>query len=62
MLKIVKTLTLSDTGFFGLQKHGGGGFFDPSPHPNFCSRDVQTWSVVSLAVVEFISSSKYSKL
>ena len=56
-------LTLSDTDFVELQKHyesggGGGGGFGPSILTFILEKlwccDVQTWSVVSPAVVEFI--------
>ena len=35
--KLQYSFTLSDTGFFELQKHGRGDFCRTS-HPNFCSR------------------------
>ena len=35
---MVDVLTLSDTGFFELQKQGEGEGCVLVPHPNFCSR------------------------
>ena len=53
------TLIVSDTGFFGLEKHevgGGVGIFCPSPFKNlfWSNSDVQIWSVDSPSVVGFI--------
>ena len=48
-------LTLSDTAFLGFKNTGGEAIC--FPHPNISTRatnDVQTWSVVSPAAVEFI--------
>ena len=60
-----RILILSDTGFFELQKHGEGFLVPPTPpptfpllHPDFCSRAVVMFNLVS----NFTNRSKVHKI